>query len=151
MKKPQGIVHLLVIATCVWLLPTNATGLGLTSVSGMHGTVASAMDSACPSGHNWDSLGKTKASSDSKTNKSNVKTKRAVTAQKMATDKVTHRISTSKSNLETPGGSSPRSRSAAHVSCTESCRAELDACQTPGSRKGKTGCKSMYNMCVQSC
>lgn len=109
--------------------------------------------SPCPSGHNWDSADVAKESAPRKADKINAKSRSAIATEMVTAQKATRRTSVlaGESTPRTPKSASSKSATKAAISCTEGCRAELAACQMPGSKKGKTNCKSMYGSCMQGC
>ena len=107
----------------------------------------------CPSSHPWHSADATKKSVLPQAEKGSTKSKRVAASEKVITQNATRRVATpaAASVSKNPAPSSSKSRTTAPIACTESCRAELDACQMPGAKRGKTNCKSMYDRCMQSC
>ena len=109
--------------------------------------------SPCPTGHPWDSADAAKEAAPRKADKINGKSKNANAPERVTAQKATRRTSglAGESTTRTPKSASSQSATKAAISCTEGCRAELAACQIPGSKKGKTNCQSMYGSCMQGC
>ena len=109
--------------------------------------------SPCPSGNNWDSAGAASEAASRKAERINAKSRRIAAPEKVTTQKATRRtrILAGESAPRVAKPASSKAATQAAISCTEGCRAELAACQTPGSKKGKTSCQSMYGSCTQGC
>ena len=109
--------------------------------------------SPCPTGHPWDSEDAASEAASRKAERINAKSRRIVASEKVTTQKATRRtrILAAESAPKVAKPASSKAATQAAISCTEGCRAELAACQTPGSKKGKTSCQSMYGSCTQGC
>lgn len=175
MRTVRSIASIAVVAA--WLMPGSANAIGRISLPSDERAAAAVFSdrprlllratlskvlardhsprraAPCPSGHPWDSADAASEAASRKAERINAKSRRIVAPEKVTTQKATRRtrILAGQSAPRVAKPASPKAATTAAISCTEGCRAELAACQTPGSKKGKTSCQSMYGSCTQGC